>query len=433
MEFQTTAPPIGGVRDRAPQNVQKFEKESFHRWYNFILGFSDVLVAEVLNELSVGSNATVLDAFCGTGTTLVECGKRGIKTVGIDANPFAIFAARTKSQYHLDPDRVRTNATNVKRRYKQLVSSNRRFSSDNTYLYLSESGMLDRGWISKKPLRKALALKEAINLCRDVASRDALLLALLADLPTNIGNMRFGPQIYVGAIKQDVDPLIYFSSRVAAICADLEEEGRESFEPTTAIVGDSRNLKPTLKKHYGENIPAIDFVICSPPYPTEHDYTRHTRLELAFLDKVESRIGLQSIKRTMIRSHTKGIYKGDVDPFRVKNLRSVEDLASRVQLAVAGKISGFEKLYPTVVRSYFGGMKCHFGSLFRLMRSGGKAAYVVGDQAAYLRVPIRTAALLGETAESAGFRVREIKLWRRRWASAISEYLDENILILEKP
>jgi hypothetical protein len=66
------------------------------------------------------------------------------------------------------------------------------------------------------------------------------------------------------------------------------------------------------------------------------------------------------------------------------------------------------------------------------MRSGGRAAYVVGDQAAYLRVPIRTAVLLGETAESVGFRVRDIQLWRRRWVTATSEYLDENILYLDK-
>lgn len=41
--------------------------------------------------------------------------------------------------------------------------------------------------------------------------------------------------------------------------------------------------------------------------------------------------------------------------------------------------------------------------------------------------------LLGETAESVGFQVDEIKLWRRRFATGISDYLDENILILNKP
>jgi hypothetical protein len=135
----------------------------------------------------------------------------------------------------------------------------------------------------------------------------------------------------------------------------------------------------------------------------------------------------------MIRSHTKGIYKGDQDEQWTRRLQSVQSVAVMIEEAIKGKESGFEKLYPTVVRSYFGGMRRHFGSLFRLMRSGGRAAYVVGDQAAYARIPIRTAILLGETAESVGFRVKNVKLWRRRWSTGISDYLDENVLFLQKP
>jgi hypothetical protein len=279
-----------------------------------------------------------------------------------------------------------------------------------------------------------LALREAIQRGQEKSFVDAFMLALVADLSTNIGNMKFGPQIYRGPSKEDVDPLPLFWNRVKAIAEDLRAEtGRKSFPVPTVLLGDARTLRPVLRKHYGDRIPGFDHVICSPPYPTEHDYTRHTRLELAFMESVATVECLRGIKRAMIRSHTKGIYKGDKDQLRTRRLRSVEKIAGEVELAIKGKESGFEKLYPTVVRSYFGGMKRHFGSLFRLMKSGGRAAYVVGDQAAYLRIPIRTAVLLGETAESVGFKVEEIRLWRRRWATGISDYLAENILFLRKP
>ena len=434
MELEVVQPtdfqPVAGPRQA---DVQLFEEAAFHRWYDFVLGFSDQLVGEILKTFSVSTDDLILDPFCGAGTTMVECAKYGIASIGVDANPFAVFAAKAKSSFKLDPNALMRAAARVEMRYKHIASSNRRLNDGSTYSYLDESGMLDRGWISKRPLRKALALREAIQRGQDESFVQVFMLALVADLPTNIGNMKFGPQIYRGPLKEDVDPLPLFWNRVRAMAEDLRvETRRKCFPMPTVLLGDSRGLTPALRRHYGSKIPKIDYVICSPPYPTEHDYTRHTRLELAFTESVSTLECLRGIKRSMIRSHTKGIYKGDKDQLRTKSLKSVEKLASDVEFAIKGKESGFEKLYPTVVRSYFGGMKRHFGSLFRLMRSGGKAAYVVGDQAAYLRIPIRTAVLLGETAESVGFKVDEIRLWRRRFATGISDYLDENILILTK-
>jgi len=432
MDFQSASKVLSQAVGRS--DLQQFEQAAFHRWHNFILGFSDQVVQQIIEKLGITCQDTVLDPFCGTGTTLIECAKRGINSIGVDANPFAVFSADVKSRFCLNPDDLMRAATRVERRYQKLKSSNRRFTDDPTYHYLNESGMLDRGWISKRPLRKALALREAIWSGRDPAIADALMLALVADLPTNIGNMKFGPQIYRGSLKEDVDPLPSFRLRVKAMVADLREaNGHRTYPKPVVILGDARSLKPALRQHYSDRVPGVDFVISSPPYPTEHDYTRHTRLELAFIDSVSTIGCLRRIKRTMIRSHTKGIYRDDDDERRVRRIVSIERLAEKVEKAIRGKDSGFEKLYPTVVRSYFGGMRRHFGSLFRLMKSGGKAAYVVGDQAAYLRIPIRTAVLLGETAESVGFRVLDVYPWRRRWATGISDFLEENILIVSRP
>jgi DNA methylase len=434
MDFETAQlSDVRSVEIPGPSDVQSFQEVAFHRWYNFVLGFSDQFVGQILEKFSVSTDDLVLDPFCGTGTTMVECAKYGVPSIGVDANPFAVFAAKVKCSFKLDPNILMRAASRVEDRYREIVSSNRRLTDGSTYLYLADSGMIDRGWISKKPLRKALALREAIERGQDPILRDAFILALVADLPVNIGNMKFGPQIYRGPPKEDVDPLPLFWNRVQAMVQDLRgEAGRKKFPVPAVIRGDARSLKPALSKHFYNGIPKIDWVICSPPYPTEHDYTRHTRLELAFTGNVSTLKCLRDIKRSMIRSHTKGIYKGDADQLRVGNLDTIEEVARQVEKAIEGKASGFEKLYPTVVRSYFGGMKRHFGSLARLMRPGSKAAYVVGDQAAYLRVPIRTASLLGDVAESAGFKVIEIKLWRRRFSTGIADYLDENILFLEK-
>jgi len=42
------------------------------------------------------STVTVLDPFCGVGTTLVEGQLQGYNTVGFEINPYAALAARSK-------------------------------------------------------------------------------------------------------------------------------------------------------------------------------------------------------------------------------------------------------------------------------------------------------------------------------------------------
>ena len=52
---------------------------------------------------------------------------------------------------------------------------------------------------------------------------------------------------------------------------------------------------------------------------------------------------------------------------------------------------------------YFGGMLRHLASLRSVLKPGAKLAYVVGDQASYLKVMIRTGKLLASLAESLNY------------------------------
>ena len=65
-----------------------------HEWYRFVLSYPPHLVKHYLDRFGVSEGQCVLDPFCGTGTTLVECEKRNISSVGIEANPMALFASQ---------------------------------------------------------------------------------------------------------------------------------------------------------------------------------------------------------------------------------------------------------------------------------------------------------------------------------------------------
>jgi hypothetical protein len=208
---------------------------------------------------------------------------------------------------------------------------------------------------------------------------------------------------------------------------DLEVARRAQRGHARVILGDARECSRLIIPIERRKISAV---ICSPPYPTEHDYTRNARLELALLEAVTDKETLRSIKRKMIRSHTKNIYQEDNDKRLVADIPQVEDIASELDRKVAGLAHGFGRYYPTVIREYFGGMRRHFESVKRRLRTRGICAYVVGDQCCYKQVFISTAAILSIVAAKVGFETVEIRRWRGRKSSISQRQIDENVLIL---
>ena len=91
------------------------------------------------------------------------------------------------------------------------------------------------------------------------------------------------------------------------------------------------------------------------------------------------------------------------------------------------------RLYPRVTKLYFGGMARHLAALRGVLRPGALLAYVVGDQASYLRVMIRTGQLLADIGVSLGYELVGIDLFRTRLATATREQLREEVVVLRWP
>lgn len=408
-------------------NGKKFLNGEIHNWYHIVLGYSDQLVNHIIEKFQLDENSKVLDPFCGSGTTLIECMKNGIPSIGIDANPSSVFASKVKTQWDLDHEKLLNVLNYVEKIYKN--NSFKNIFDDPTYIYLKSSGMIDRGWICIEPLKKALTIKTIINQIEvESEYKDKLLLALIAEVVYGSSNVKFGPELYCSKKKVDSDVLGGFISRVQSIANDLSIVNKISHSQSIVVQGDARNCD----KLFLDNEVVFSSVICSPPYPTEHDYTRNSRLELAFLEHVLDKKSLQLIKKEMIRSHTKGIYKFDRDSDNLEFSEEIEAIVGEIQIRIKSKTHGFARLYPKVVKEYFGGMKRHLFSIHKFLNSGSKCAYVVGDQSSYLRVHIPTAEILSSIANKIGYETLDIEHWRDRWSSITSKEVKENILFLKK-
>jgi len=78
-------------------------------------------------------------------------------------------------------------------------------------------------------------------------------------------------------------------------------------------------------------------------------------------------------------------------------------------------------------------MARHLANLRTSLRPGARLAYVVGDQASYLQVMIRTGRILADIADSLGYDVVNIDLFRTRLATATKEQLREEVVVLRWP
>lgn len=410
-----------------------------HEWYRFVLSYPPHLVRDYLERFNVSEDQRVLDPFCGTGTTLVECKKRGIPSVGFESNPPVHFAAQVKTHWDVDPAGLKGHAEEVAEATRALLSEEgveddpplfQPLDSEDPELRTvdpEKKRLLIKNSISPRPLHKVLALQETLAALEDERFKDHERLALAKELVYSISNLRFGPEVGVGQRKEDAPVVRPWVGAVQSMVDDLEEVQDRKDVPAHVRLVDARKVAEELKPH------SIDAIITSPPYPNEKDYSRTTRLESVLLGFMQTRKDLRAHKKRLLRSNTRGVYKADRDDEHVQDFPRVIELADRIEQKrkELGKTSGFEKMYHRVVRLYFGGMARHFKELTAVLRPGAKLAYVVGDQASYFRIPIRTGELLEEIAEALGYKSLGRELFRTRFATATQDELREEVLLLE--
>lgn len=406
------------------ENKLRVEDSSIHDWYRFVLSFPPHLVQQYLETFCVDQTSFVLDPFCGTGTTNVECKKHGVSSWGIEASPLTHFVSKTKCVWANDTFNFLNTAKQIALAAARTINSlskPRTLSEEQTSLILKNS-------ICEQPLSSTLVLRDSIRAANS-PFEDYYLLALAKHIVYSYSNLKFGPEVGISRKKKEsVDVVEIWLSEIERMETDLEYWKRHSSTFADISLGDARSIP---KRDY---IGKVDCVITSPPYPNEKDYSRTTRLESVILGFINTKDDLRNIKKGFIRSNSKNVYRSDNDAQYISNIGSINKLSNEIEerRLELGKTSGFEKLYASVVKQYFGGMARHLSELKPYLRNGASLAYVVGDQASYFQIPIRTSVLLGEVAESiGGYRVDRVDTFRKRFATATETWLNEDVLVLK--
>ena len=387
-----------------------------HSAWGFPYSFKPTIVSTILDRLSLDEGEAVLDPFCGAGTTLLECKLSGIPSIGIDSNPVCVAVSKAKTDWAISPSTIKRLSDQVlcstARKYRNylerkecLPQRDPIFKNSRAGQYLISSGLLERGWINPLAALKTLLIMESLEEL-PARIRNFLQMAVLGLLVPEISNMAYGPEIYKRKQPRDPDVFGLFRDRVMENLEKLKKLRSLRIQSNaTVLLGDS----------VGAGLASVDLgmvrtVISSPPYLSDHDYTRQTRLELVLSGHVTSDEDLRKLKKTFLRSSSKNVYKEDQLTRHVMRFPEVRTLIDDITQKAAQRTSGFARVYPKLIGEYFGGMYQHFESLGKALRPGSKIAYILGDQSSFFATRIPTARIIVRLAEGCGAGIRCLEM-----------------------
>jgi len=165
---------------------------------------------------------------------------------------------------------------------------------------------------------------------------------------------------------------------------------------------------------------SIDHVFTSPPYLNNFDYADRTRLELYFWGEAKNWGEISdNIRTKLITSATTQISRDDPRYNISKSLEEAcPDVFDFIQKSISelGKIRltrGGKKSYDHLVSGYFNDMFQVISEVYRVLKSGTKAVFVLGDSAPY-GVHIPTDELIGKIGLGIGFSDFKIDVLRTR-------------------
>lgn len=338
------------------------------------------------------SPGRVLDPFCGSGTTIVEAARWGWQGVGIEANPFLGFVARTKAHSSYDVDRF--NA-----RLRQSLAHSRaevrwRLPKDST---LVERSGLEKWLFNRTVARRFEAIRSAIGVRPKEPERQLLLLALIAAMGDVANARRDGKcwryrRAWQARRYNGLDLDLAYMGIARRYAEDLK--GRQPLSGVgTVIEGDSRELDTILSKNGLSE--EFDCVLTSPPYLNSFDYTDIYRPEMLLFGAGRTSSDLRRIRFRTVRSHVQ-VEWPDPDWSDVPGVR---EIATRV-----GKRAGWNKRLGLMINAYFVDLESVVRQCVSHVRPGGTVALVVA-QSAYAGTVVRVDEFLAEIMRRNGLTI----------------------------
>lgn len=394
----------------------------FDSWGRHPAAFSFPQLATACDAVSIRPGELLCDPFCGSGRAATFAVARGDAFIGIEAHPLMSELGSVKLSRPADPEDLIPTAIELTR-------------TAGAQLKIEGRGVaiLDR-FIHTASLHRLIQLRSAVRE-EDSVWAGHLRWALLSTLRKASGGGWPYPRPRRVATELDVDA--EFLQVVATMAEDLTVAPRR---PRGRIIsGDARSTR-AWETVAPESVAGC---VSSPPYLNQISYAEATRIEMHFLQGIDSWGQLvNETCRALVASSTQQVTGGrDVRAWgQLAKLpatcAAVASLVRRLQRAQEPRRR--PKRYDRLLPCYFADVAAVLCRLHRAMAPDARAAWVVGDSAPY-GVWVDTPSLLGLVAEEVGFEVLDdvhLRERGRKWPSAggvrHGRVLSERLLIFRR-
>jgi SAM-dependent methyltransferase len=324
----------------------------------------------------------VLDPMAGSGTVLAVARAYGHRAFGVDIDPLAVLLAGVWTRT-VDVGRVRYKASEVLERAKSVFTP---LTPSQAYPASSdeETRKFIRYWFDDYARRQLAALAETINRVQDRATREVLWCGFSrliitkqagASLAMDLSHSRPHREFVYAPVK----PFTRFAEAVDAVVANCPQPGTGPMGPATVVKqGDARKL--------GVTSGTMDLVLTSPPYLNAIDYMRCSKFSLVWMGYSVGE--LRQIRSESVGSEVSTDEALDADWVKavVRRLRLNPCLAARDH---------------ALLSQYIWDMGRAIAEVSRVLQTGGRAVYVVGDSTVGGTF-VRNSSIIAAVAENHG-------------------------------
>ena len=376
-------------------------KDTRYGWLRLTPAHSVHLVSEILSS-HTSDNPTVLDPFCGTGTTALVCAEHGIVCDTIDINPFLIWLTRAKTRFYSAND----------------IATFEKFACDIKQMLEKESGPLwtpplhqIEKWWQEADLSALSRVLFAINADKENLSEavsDLLKISFCrvmietAKVSFNHQSMSFKKEEALSLPLYPVhDQLLsHWSCATTAIAKSARVT---IVKEPRALLCDARDLANHLSAQ------SYSCVITSPPYPNRMSYIRELRPYMYWLGYLTSGRDAGELDWQAIGG-TWGIATSNVGKWQPEVSR---DIPYPDFTRILGEVAKTSPLLSRYIHKYFYDMAGHLCNLYPLIKAGGTIHYIVGNSKFYdVLLPVEQ--IFASLFEFAGFQKIEIRTIRKR-------------------
>jgi DNA modification methylase len=393
-----------------------------HKWYDYLEDFPFSLIEEKIKEYQIKPNSLIVEPFAGSGTTCISANFFQSNSIGFDANPLMTFISSVKTTWNIDLQSFEKDIIYVAKEFIKNIHIFDKLKLDRGFLDRMPRKELNQ-WLSPGLQKEVILLKNIIDKTKDSKNKQLLLLAMSKSC-LDASYVAFCPGTTFYPFREKEEFWVLFTNKIIQIYKDLLKIQRYKFKSKSKLINDScLNAKNYIDKR------SIDFIITSPPYPNDLEYTRQTRLEMYLLDFVKDMSDVQSIKRKMVKGSTKLIFKESNSESYALKFSSVKIISDKIFEQTKDKNWGFD--YPRMVREYFGDMYLCLKAYYPLMKKNANFLLVVGDQT-IKGVYIPVCDILIEMSQEIGYKNCRKELFRMRRSTGHNIALPEEIVIVQK-